>query len=130
MDSGAPPRADALVVIPCLDEERHIGSVIGTILRDPAADNLLVVVADGGSTDQTRAIVLQIAEKASNVRLVDNPQRIQSAGINRAARLFGEGRRWLVRMDAHADLRFRPRRCGWEAAISNFRSLRNSRSSN
>jgi succinoglycan biosynthesis protein ExoA len=103
VDSGAPLRADALVVIPCLNEKSHIARVIGSVLRDPAAETFLIVVADGGSTDGTREAVSQIAEETPNVRLVDNPARIQSAGVNRAARLFGEGRRWLVRVDAHAD---------------------------
>jgi succinoglycan biosynthesis protein ExoA len=34
---------------------------------------------------------------------MENPLKIQSAGVNRAARDFGRGRRWLIRMDAHAD---------------------------
>jgi succinoglycan biosynthesis protein ExoA len=92
-----------LVVIPCLNEERNIAAVIRNVLRDPAAENLLVVVADGGSSDGTRKIVSAIAARVRNLKLMDNPQRLQSAGINLAARLYGSGRRWLIRMDAHAD---------------------------
>jgi len=33
--------------------------------------------------------------------LLDNPDRIQSAGINLAVARYGEGRDWLVRVDAH-----------------------------
>ncbi len=37
------------------------------------------------------------------VRLMPNPGRFQGAGVNRAARLHAAGRRWMVRIDAHAD---------------------------
>lgn len=92
-----------LVVIPCLNEEDHIAAVIQTALRERNFFDLLVVVADGGSSDGTRPIVAQIAASNPHVRLIDNPQRLQSAGVNRAAELFGKGYRWMVRMDAHAE---------------------------
>lgn len=103
MEPASPPRADVLVIIPCLNEESHIERVIGAVLRDPAAPRLLLVVADGGSTDRTCAIVGALSERHPQLRLLNNPLRIQSAAVNRAARQFGAGRRWLVRMDAHAD---------------------------
>jgi succinoglycan biosynthesis protein ExoA len=97
------PSDGALVVIPCLNEKDYIAKVIGNVLRDPASQSSLIVVADGGSTDGTTEIVSRIATRHPNVRLVANPRRIQGAGINLAARRFGAGRRWLVRMDAHAE---------------------------
>jgi succinoglycan biosynthesis protein ExoA len=94
---------DGIVVIPALNEERCIGPVIENILGDLAAYKLLIVVADGGSTDHTREIVRGIAVQHQNVMLLNNPARLQSAGVNLAARQFGNGRRWLIRMDAHAE---------------------------
>lgn len=102
--SGKETYADeALIVIPCLNEKRHVAGVIGNVLADPAALKSLIVVADGGSTDGTVETVSGIAARHSNVRLMTNPKRFQSAGINLAARRFGAGRRWLIRMDAHAE---------------------------
>lgn len=92
----------ALVVIPCLNEEASIAGVVNAALKDRDCQRLVVVVADGGSSDGTRNIVAQMARTIPNVRLMDNPRRLQSAGVNLAAELFGEGYRWLVRMDAHA----------------------------
>jgi succinoglycan biosynthesis protein ExoA len=92
-----------LVVIPCLNEQSYVGSVISAALRDPARDRLTVVVVDGGSTDGTCQIVSEIAARDPRLRLIPNPARIQSIGINVAARRFGKGHRWLVRMDAHAE---------------------------
>lgn len=92
--------ATVLTVIPCLNEAAHIGPLIAGLLADPV--NTRIVVADGGSTDGTRAIVRGIAAKEPRVTLLDNPDRIQSAGINRAVARFGEGATWLARVDAHA----------------------------
>lgn len=94
---------DALVVVPCLNEEANIANIVEAVLQDTVAETLLVVVVDGGSSDGTREIVSHIARSFPQVRLIDNPQRLQSAGINLAVKLFGRGRRWLIRMDAHAD---------------------------
>jgi succinoglycan biosynthesis protein ExoA len=89
-----------LTVIPCLNEAAHIGALLECLLGDPA--NERIVVADGGSTDGTRAIVAASAAKEPRVILLDNPQRIQSAGINRAVARFGGEATWLARVDAHA----------------------------
>lgn len=92
--------ADLLVVIPCLNEEDTLGGLIAAFARElPGA---LIVVADGGSTDRSRAIVADLRRALPNLRLLDNPARIQSAGINRAVAAHGEGRSWLLRIDAHA----------------------------
>jgi succinoglycan biosynthesis protein ExoA len=91
-----------LAVIPCLNESAHIGKLLAWLLADAEDLDLLIAVADGGSTDGMVDIVAQIANSTPQVRLLDNPKRIQSAGVNLAVRAFGEDRRWLVRLDAHA----------------------------
>ncbi len=89
---------NVLAVIPCLNEARHLEALLQQMLADPAIDRL--VVADGGSTDGSRAIVSAMAE-TQRIVLLDNPDRIQSAGVNRAVREYGAGYRWLLRIDAH-----------------------------
>jgi succinoglycan biosynthesis protein ExoA len=103
--NGVPPAAceKVLAVIPCLNESAHIGKLLAWLSDDAENLDLLIVVADGGSTDGTVEIVTDIARSNPNVRLITNPQRIQSAGVNLAVRSFGEDRRWLVRIDAHAN---------------------------
>ena len=98
------PAADRgpLIVIPCLNEEAFIGPLLRQLLADPGLDDPLVVVADGGSTDRTREIAATAARRDPRIRLLANPRRLQSAGVNLAARQFGRGRTWLVRVDAHA----------------------------
>ena len=90
-----------LIVIPCLNEAAHIGALLGQL--QPAAERLgaRIVVADGGSTDGTLAIVEAVAAKNPKVVLLHNPKRIQSAAINLAVANFGEGADYLIRIDAH-----------------------------
>jgi glycosyltransferase involved in cell wall biosynthesis len=90
-----------LIVIPCLNEAAHIGALLGQLR--PAAERLgaRIVVADGGSTDGTLAIVEAVAAKDPRVVLLHNPKRIQSAAINLAIATFGDGADYLIRIDAH-----------------------------
>jgi len=96
-------RRRVLIVIPTLNEERVISSVLERILDDEGLEDPLVVVADGGSADETRAIVRDIAVGDPRVRLIHNPGRLQSAGLNLAAATASSGRAWIARIDAHAE---------------------------
>ena len=101
--STAAAPARAAIIIPCLNEEAVIGGVVRGMLSDAGPVDLLVIVADGGSTDCSRQIVGEIAAGDPRVRLLPNPARLQSAGVNLAAATLGSDRHWLVRVDAHAD---------------------------
>ena len=96
-----PDLSDVLVIIPCLNEEAHLPRLLAQLLDD--AGSATIVVADGGSVDRSRAIVAAIEAEHPNVILLDNPARAQGPGINLAVRRYGAGRRWMVRVDAHAD---------------------------
>jgi succinoglycan biosynthesis protein ExoA len=98
-DSTAP----VLAVIPCLNEARHIERIVTQLLTEADRINLQIVVADGGSTDGTRAIVMQLADRDHRVIPLDNRGRIQAAGVNAAVLSYGDGARILIRIDAHAD---------------------------
>jgi succinoglycan biosynthesis protein ExoA len=89
------------VVIPVYNEERHIEACLDSVLdQDYPADRYEVIVADGGSDDRTRAIVEQIATHHPNVRLIDNPGRMQAAGLNRA--ILASRGAVIARQDGHA----------------------------
>ena len=91
----------SLIVIPCLNEAAHISALLGQLCPAAARLGARIVVADGGSTDGTLAIVEQIAAKDPRVVLLHNKRRIQSAAINLAVGTFGEGADYLIRIDAH-----------------------------
>src|SRR5262245_43359828 len=100
--SEMPPKS-VLVVIPCLNEENYIERVVTRLVADK--DRLLlsrIVVVDGGSTDQTPTIVKRLTESNPQIALMHNPKRIQAAAVNAAVREYGNGARFLVRIDAHA----------------------------
>jgi succinoglycan biosynthesis protein ExoA len=93
------PDGSVLIVVPTLNEAQHIEGVIRDLLADAPEETRLVVV-DGGSTDETPAIVRGIRDP--RIRILHNPDRIQSAGINRAVATEGNGATYLLRADAHA----------------------------
>ncbi|HEV3189655.1 MAG TPA: glycosyltransferase family 2 protein [Polyangiaceae bacterium] len=90
------------VAIPCRDEEAHIEACIRSVqAQDWPRDRLEVLVADGMSLDATREILGRLAAEDPRIQLVDNPARLQAAGLNECIRRArGDV---IVRMDVHAD---------------------------
>jgi succinoglycan biosynthesis protein ExoA len=71
------------VVMPVRNEARFIRASIGSILAQTyPRERMEVIVADGESDDETRALVADIAAADSRVRLVENRRRIMAAGFN------------------------------------------------
>jgi succinoglycan biosynthesis protein ExoA len=90
------------VVIPVYNEEQYIKACLASVLdQDFPADRYEVIVADGGSTDRTRAIVESIAAGHPNVRIMDNPGRTQASGLNRA--ILASRGEVIARQDGHAE---------------------------
>jgi succinoglycan biosynthesis protein ExoA len=92
----------ASVIIPTLNEEGHIGSLLEQLISQEPTRVLDLLVADGGSTDRTREIVTNYSRRDQRVRLIDNPRRIQSSGINLAAACADARSTIIIRIDAHA----------------------------
>lgn len=101
-----PPVAEAagpaLIVVPTLNEAAHVRTVLTGLLPFARATGSPIVVADGGSTDGTPAILHDLAQGEPLLRVIENPDRLQSAGVNRAVERFGNGADWLIRIDAHS----------------------------
>jgi succinoglycan biosynthesis protein ExoA len=93
----------ALVVIPTLNEAATIEGLLTDLLADLSEqDDVTCIVVDGGSADATRELVTKVGDRNPRVILIDNPRRIQSAGINLAVSLYGRDMDVLIRCDAHA----------------------------
>ena len=95
--------SDICVVVPTLNEARHIEACLTSLMRgDDLLKDVEFVVADGGSDDGTVDIVEGISRKHPNVRLINNPERIQSIAVNLGAEAAQSKARILVRCDAHS----------------------------
>lgn len=71
------------VVIPTLDEATFIETCLSSLLDQRGVPGEIeVLVVDGGSTDGTVERVRALEERDSRVRLIDNPDRIQTAAFN------------------------------------------------
>jgi glycosyltransferase involved in cell wall biosynthesis len=90
------------IAMPCLDESRFIEACLRSVrAQDYPGDRIEILVADGGSRDGTREILQRISADDPRVSLVDNPARIQSAGLNAIIRRArGDV---IVRMDVHCE---------------------------
>jgi cellulose synthase/poly-beta-1,6-N-acetylglucosamine synthase-like glycosyltransferase len=90
------------IAMPCLNEEGFIEACLASVReQDYPGDRIEILVADGGSFDGTREILMRLSAEDPRIRLIDNPERIQAAGMNhmiKAAR--GDV---IVRMDVHCE---------------------------
>jgi GT2 family glycosyltransferase len=102
-DASRQPPPFISVVVPVRNEERFLGGTLGQLLAqryDP--DRFEVLVADGRSSDGTRAVVSGLQARHPNLRLLDNPRRWSSAGRNEAVRAARGD--LVVVVDGHCDL--------------------------
>src|SRR5260370_4460646 len=91
------------VIVPVRNEAAFIRRTLEQLLAqeyDPR--RFEVLVADGRSDDGTREIVRAMQEQHANLRLLDNPRRLSSAGRNAGIRA-GRGE-MLVVVDGHCEL--------------------------
>ena len=101
-DAGREP-ADwpgASVVVPVLNEERHLRAAVSTVLGQDYPGPLEIVLALGPSQDGTDAIAAELAAADDRVRLVANPTGATGAGLNAAVAAAQYD--IVVRLDGHA----------------------------
>lgn len=71
-------------IIPCYNERLFIGQLVETLVnQDYPSDRLEVLVVDGGSTDGTREIIVELEGKYPVVRCISNPERYVPFALNR-----------------------------------------------
>jgi len=105
-ESNAEPDQPALhrvsVIVPCRNESRYIrGFLDGLLHQDLRSIEMEVLIVDGMSIDGTRNVLHEFAGRHRSIRVLDNPERIAAAGLNRAIR---EARGEIIlRMDVHTE---------------------------
>lgn len=88
------------VLVPCYNEERFIGPALESLVDDWVRQNCEFLIIDGSSRDGTRRAAEEFIRKyAVSARILDNPRRLQTFGLNLGIK---EARgQFIVRIDAH-----------------------------
>jgi len=95
----APQRVGVSVLVPVLNERRHLRGAIEQMLAQRYDGGLEVLAVDGLSSDGSREILEQLAAADPRVRVFDNPARRTPQALNIGLR-HARGT-WVARMDAH-----------------------------
>ena len=90
------------IAMPAYNEERYIEACIASVqAQDYPHDAIEILVADGRSTDRTRDLLAQLAASDPRIRVIDNPARLQAAGLGLLVKqATGD---IFVRMDVHCE---------------------------
>jgi len=88
------------VIVPCRNEFWYIRAFLESVFSQELDQiEMEVLIADGMSDDGTREVLSEFETRYPTLRVIDNPEKIVSTGLNRAIReARGE---IIVRMDAH-----------------------------
>jgi glycosyltransferase involved in cell wall biosynthesis len=91
------------IIMPVRNESRFIARAMEKALaQDYPRDRFEVIVADGCSTDATRAIIESFKARHANLKLITNRGKIAPTGLNAAlAEARGEV---IVRVDGHCEI--------------------------
>ncbi len=90
------------IIMPIYNEEHYIRESLSAILaQDYPADKIEILIADGMSNDNTRAII-DTLNTDGRITILDNPKRRQSFGLNRLIQAARHD--YLIRVDGHTIL--------------------------
>jgi succinoglycan biosynthesis protein ExoA len=90
------------IAMPSFNEEHYIEACIASVqAQDYPRELIEILVADGRSTDRTREILARLSAEDPRIRMIDNPARLQAAGLGLLVKeATGD---IIVRMDVHAE---------------------------
>lgn len=89
------------IIIPTLNEAKFLSRCLDSVIAQVFPfEEMDVMVIDGGSKDNTREIVNDYHQRFDNIRLIDNPGKIQSIAFNIG--VMNSSAPYIVRLDAHA----------------------------
>jgi glycosyltransferase involved in cell wall biosynthesis len=91
-------------VMPVRNEEQHLASAVESVLAQelPKGYKAQIVLAVAPSSDATEAIAKELATKHKELRVVQNPSGLTSAGLNLA--INSSTGEVAIRVDAHSEL--------------------------
>lgn len=94
-------KPSASIIIPCRNEALFIDQCLESVFSfEPIVGGYEVLIIDGMSDDGTRYKLAEWAKRWTNLRILDNPERIVPTGMNIGIKAaYGN---WVVRLDAHS----------------------------
>jgi succinoglycan biosynthesis protein ExoA len=97
-----PTQPRVTIAMPAYNEETYIAACIASVqAQDYPAELIEILVADGRSTDRTRDIVATLSADDPRIKMIDNPARLQAAGLGQLVKAAtGDV---IIRMDVHAE---------------------------
>jgi succinoglycan biosynthesis protein ExoA len=90
------------VVMPVLNEERHLESAIRRVLDQDYPGELEVIIVVGPSSDRTWEIADALAAADTRIRVVDNPAARTPSALNLG--IGASQHKIIVRVDGHGEL--------------------------
>lgn len=101
-DSHEPAQPSVSIIVACRNENRHVRTFLGSVSKQVMEGlDWEIVVADGMSDDGTRELLEEYAACRPHFRIIDNPGRIVSTGLNAAIRAARGD--IVIRMDGHTE---------------------------
>lgn len=97
-----PPTTTVTIAMPAYNEEHYIETCIASVqAQDYPRELIEILVADGRSTDKTRDILARLGMDDPRIKIIDNPERLQAAGLGKMVKAAqGDV---IVRMDVHCE---------------------------
>lgn len=99
-ETGAISWPTVHVVMPVVNEERHLEAAVRRIIEQDYPGPLDVTMAVGPSKDKTMEVACRLADTNPRVHVVDNPSGKTPAGLNAA--IASRAADVVVRVDGHA----------------------------
>lgn len=87
------------ILLPVLNEGESIDDCLQSLAEQDYGGPTEILVADGGSTDDTLDRLGTWSDRLTRLRIFENPDRVQSAGLNLLAEVAHS--EILIRADAH-----------------------------
>jgi succinoglycan biosynthesis protein ExoA len=93
------PSPSVAILLPVLNEGESIDACLQSLSEQDYSGSIEILVADGGSTDDTLDRLGTWSDRLTRLRIFENPDRVQSAGLNLLAEVAHS--EILIRADAH-----------------------------
>lgn len=94
------------VILPIRNEAANIESCLQAILKQNYSGEIEILIIDGMSTDNTLSIIRKFSSNHPllNIKILDNPGKIVSTGINIALRQITS--EVIIRVDGHTSIEY------------------------